>query len=770
MNQEIKILSHFKNFFKRGKNGSIKAFFSQLSRGLMLPIAILPIAGLLLGIGGAIGANVNTETGKIFANIFKSMSDVVFANLPFLFCIAITITFTKDKGTAAFASGLAFLVFCSSQMPFLQMDKDGKIISILWFHKEITGITTTTLGLPTIQTSIFGGIVVGGITAVIYNYFSKIKLPTYLDFFSGVRLVPFILIPAMFLLSLIFLIFWPWIGQGINFMGKGIQKAPYGTGGLLYGILGRALMPFGLHHIPIVLAYQTDFGGVLSGYSLKKELISNGVLPTSDVYNSILNSFSSFSKTTDFGGQITGDQNIWNFVNSLSVNTLPTLDGQTLPVFDWFNTELGVFAGRFTQDYPTYLGLCMGIGAAMIFAAERKNRRNVSIIIGSSMIVAFLTGITEPLEFSFLFCAPLLYYLIYVPLSGFSYMFMELVGAHIGVGFARGFIDLIVYGIIPFAKGTKFYWAFVFALIEGIFIFIVFYFSIIKFDIATPGRKNNPMNLISKKDYNSIKSSSKIDKRILNIIWALGGKENIKDVSACATRLRVSLVDSKKTDDDEFLYTGSKGVINKSNAIQVIYGGEATIIADKINTLIDDNLIPDYETLNQMFNLDDKHKIQNIKNKEKIMRKSGLLINSCAVGLIKPIEELNDQMFSTKMLGKGVVIDAYDENIYAPCDGKITMIFPTKHAYGITTKEGLNILIHIGLDTVKLNGNGFESMVELNQEVKQNELIAKFDKNLIENENLCSSVIMIVTTDSTYQPIEIVQTGKVDTSSVVIKC
>lgn len=686
MNLSIKENKIFKSFKHRSNNsknkGRVKQFFDQLSRGLMLPIAILPIAGLLLGIGGSIGANVTSETGIIFANIFKGMSDVIFGNLPILFCIAITITFSKDKGASGFAAVIAYLVFSSTQFAFLQFNEDGTLKSIMWFHTQVIGMSSTTLGLPTIQTSIFGGIIVGLLTSYIFNKVSVLRVPRALDFFSGIRLVPIVLIPVMFLLSIMFLIFWPWIGLAILKMGEGIQGAPAGTGGLLYGMLGRALMPFGLHHIPIVLAFQTPFGGVLTLEALNNGIIEAGI-PNVDS-TKILQLFNSFNG----GASIEGDQNIWNFINSLPYNSLNSL-GHEIPIFDWFYQYTGVYAGRYTQDYPTYLGVCIGIGAAIIFASEKKNRRDVSMVVGSSMVVAFLTGITEPLEFTFLFAAPLLFYLIYVPLSGFSYMFMELSGAHVGVGFARGFIDLMIYGALPVLKGTKFYYAFILAAGEGIFAFIIFLFCIKKFNIETPGRGNNVMKLISKADYKKLKenTSGKIDERILAIIENLGGIDNLKDVSACATRLRVSVNDASSITKKPFELLGSKGMVINNNSLQIIFGGEATILSEKINDYIN----------NSDFKNKEESKIF-LYEKEEFQKFN---VYAPFDGEVCSLDKVPDELFSQGMIGGGIAMIPESSKLFSPIDGYLTNIFHTNHAYTFETKDGTSILIHVGIDTAQ---------------------------------------------------------------------
>ncbi|MGL5592132.1 MAG: glucose PTS transporter subunit IIA [Metamycoplasmataceae bacterium] len=724
--KENKLFSIFKRKNDSKSKGKVKSFFDQLSRGLMLPIAILPIAGLLLGIGGSIGANVTSETGIIFANIFKGMSDVIFGNLPLLFCIAITITFSKDKGASGFAAVLAYLVFASSQAAFLQFNPDGTLKSIMWFHKEVTGMSSTTLGLPTIQTSIFGGIVVGFLTSYIFNKVSVLKVPAALDFFSGIRLVPIVLIPVMFLLATTFLIFWPWIGLVILKMGEGIQGAPAGTGGLLYGMLGRALMPFGLHHIPIVLAFQTPFGGVLTLEALTNGLNEAGVADADKTQ--IIQLFNDFKG----GASIEGDQNIWNFINSLPYNSLDS-SGSQIPLFDWFFKYTGVYAGRYTQDYPTYLGTCMGIGAAIIVAAERKNRRDVSMIVGSSMLVAFLTGITEPLEFTFLFAAPLLYYLIYVPLSGFSYMFMELSGAHVGVGFARGFIDLMIYGALPVLKGTKFYYALIFAAGQGLFAFFTFLFFIKRYNIETPGRGNNVIKLISKADYKNLKGdkNNKADDRILAIIQNLGGAENLKDVSACATRLRVSVQDASNITKESFDALGSKGMVINNNALQIIFGGEATILSEKINDYLNNTDYSSKQESDKLFTY----------QKEEF---KPFTIYAPFDGKLCSLDEVPDDLFSKGMLGSGVAMIPTSKKVFSPIDGYLVNIFHTNHAYTFESKDGTAILLHLGIDTINNSDKIFKLAGKVGSVNSTSHIV---DINLKEIQKVKSSITPIVLPD-----------------------
>ncbi|WP_051619129.1 PTS transporter subunit EIIC [[Mycoplasma] collis] len=558
----------------------------------MLPIAILPIAGLFLGIGGAIGANSSSNSALEFSKFLKGISEVVFANLPTLFGASVVISFTqKNRIYATFMFIITYLVFLSVQSVFIHYEKveTGRIFDdgtketkvefkdIFYIYKNATDkfIVGKQLGIDSLQTSIFGGIIIGAIVVFVMNRWSNIQLPYYLGFFSGIKIVPMILIPIAAFSSIIFLLVWPLLGIVIAEIGKLATKSPGGIDGLIYGILGRSLMPLGLHHIIIAIAWQTKLGGSLEKNEIIKVVNELGVNNTQEI-KVLLDAFK--DKQT-----IEGDHNIWNFLNSLSVNKLPTNNtGASLPVFEWMAKHMNVHSGRFIQDYPIYLGAVQGLGLAMILAAYPKNRKKVAAIVGSSMFVAFLTGITEPLEFSFLFVAPMFYYLFYVPLSGFAYMFMKLTNSHIGVGFARGFIDYIIFGIVPYQKGTNFWWAIIFSLIFAVISFFAFYFVIKKFNLKTPGRSEEEIILINKNEYKKLKEENLFLKKLID---AYGGIENIKSVLACATRLRIEVVDEKIINKEVFKELGASGFIQKGTSTQAIFGSKASILASEINDL-----------------------------------------------------------------------------------------------------------------------------------------------------------------------------------------
>jgi PTS system glucose-specific IIC component len=573
--ENIKLENH-----KSKAMSKVMAVLQKFGRGLMLPISILPFAGILLGIGGAISTNVTTEVGQTVGGIFQGMSNVIFANLPILFCIAIVITFTGESGGGAFMAVISYLVFTASQTIFIHQP-DGEFHDVMWFYNQagVKNLVSQNLGITSLSTGLFGAIIVAVIVVVVYNKFKYIQLPQAISFFSGIRFLPFILIPASFGLAVVFTVFWPWIGLGISWFGEKISQAPTGVDGLVYGIAGRALMPFGLHTILITIAYQSEFGGSLNLNTLENLQLD----PTTK--QTLIDAFNNF---TNGSSSITGDQNIWNYINSIPLNTI---EGE--PIFAWFKSTLGINAGRFMQDYPIYQGACVGIGLALILTASKENRKAAISVIGSAIIVAFLTGITEPLEYTFLFVAPLLYYVIYVPLSGIAYLLMELVNAHVGVGFARGFIDLMVYGALPVKKGTNFYWSFLFDIILGSITFVTFYFWIKGRNLATPGRNGNDIVLVTKKAYQNKNKTSddttkpqKADERMMAVADNIGGFSNVVSVTACATRLRLVVKDPTVVDKEALKQLGAAGTVIKGDNVQVIFGGEAVVLAEKMNDYI----------------------------------------------------------------------------------------------------------------------------------------------------------------------------------------
>lgn len=575
------------------KNNS-RSFLTRLSQAFMLPIAILPFAGLMLGIGGAIGANVKEGGAILVGDFLRGASGVIFDNIPLFFGASVAIAFSKkNRIYAGFTFLLAYLVFLSIQSVFIFYE-NGTFKSILGLHNKMSDqyIVSLQLGIRALNTSIFGGIIVGSVVAWIMNRWSEFELPTYLSFFSGIRLVPIILIPFSAILAFTFLLIWPWVGRLIETIGYWSAQAPGGVDGLVYGMLGRALMPLGLHHILISIAWQTNLGGELTQVKFVGAAETLGVLNHPDIQG-VLKSFENVDGTFKI---FSGDQRIWNFLNSLPYNTLPTNNnGGSLPLFQWVARYTSVHAGRFMQDYPIYLGAIQGIGLALIFSAKKENRKKIAAIIGSSMAVAFLTGITEPLEFSFLFVAPLFYYWIYVPLSGLAYMFMKLAGAHVGVGFARGFIDYIIFGALPIQKGTQFYWAIPFALGMGIFTFFTFSWMIKRFNWKTPGRSDEEAKLINKKEYlankNQTRNQNEATEEISDIlVRGYGGITNIISVTACATRLRVTVKDESKVNKDLIMAQGARGFISKGTSSQAIFGGKAQILSSQITEKYGDKI------------------------------------------------------------------------------------------------------------------------------------------------------------------------------------
>ncbi len=542
---------------------NLKAFFSKLGQTFMLPIALLPAAGIMLGIGGsftnpdmvkAYGLEGVLGAGTFLNNLLGILSaagDIVFANLPVMFAIALAIGFAKkEKGAAALAALMAYLIMnvaIAKTMAVFNvveiLENGSSVVHIM--GKSFTGMTASALGITnTLSMGVFGGIIAGGMTAILHNRYIDKKLPEFLGFFAGPRLVPIVSSFAALFYGMALVVVWPFIGGALGAIGTGLGSlvtAGYGfIASLIFGLIERSLIPFGLHHVFYLPLWQSNVGGT---YQIAGEAIY-------------------------------GTQNA--FFASLAVG-----DFSQFPSTNFM-----------TGKFPFMIFGLPAAAYAMYTVADAENKKEVSGLLFSVGFTAMLTGITEPIEFTFLFLAPALYYGIHVPLAGLSFMLMDLLNVKIGMTFSGGLIDYTLFGILPGVTGTSNNWFMVtvVGLVYAVIYFFAFRWFILKKDIATPGRNGAAAKMMSKKEYNEVKAStakSSVDEIIDGIIEALGGKDNIVDVDACITRLRVTVKEETIVKDNaHWLTLGAKGVVINGKAIQAIYGSKAAeykpLVLDKL--------------------------------------------------------------------------------------------------------------------------------------------------------------------------------------------
>ena len=618
--------SKWKKFSKLDKpkksrsNIDIKEFIAKLSRGLMLPVAMLPIAGLFLGIGSAIVNNAHGNTGlEIFGKILQIPGGAVFSNLPILFCVAIAITFTGDAGTAGLSAVVGWIIFCALQSVFIiEIDPDTKYHFLFYTLSgtEYDAIFTTNVGIESLQTSVFGGIAVGSVVAILYNKFKNIKMPTSLGFFSGVRFIPIITFGVMIIMSLFFCLIWPLIGKGLYWFGGILSKTPFGFNSLIFGFGERSLVPFGLHHAFYAPLWYTSVGGsiqldnvmLINGSKVQNPNITGEFL-TWFQYGQLKGIFSEQSPLT-----VIGDQNCWACANQFVGSQVILENGSShiINMKDFVNIKGFSTAnpGQYMQGkYPFMIFGLPAAAAAMVVAAPKGENRKLALsaIIGAAL-TTFLTGITEPIEFTFLFLSPALFWGFHAILCAISFWLMNLWHANMGMTFSGGLIDFSIYGILPDALGAKAdCWK---AVIIGVayipIYFFGFWFIIVKKDIKTPGRGGNT-TLFTKKDYQAKVAANKNQVNVgdtnklsvdvsnlnkdqilaLNIINAYGGKDNIVNVDACITKLRIQVKDASIVNDKEIIALGAHGITHPSKtSVYAVFGTKADIIKNNIKELL----------------------------------------------------------------------------------------------------------------------------------------------------------------------------------------
>ena len=673
----------------------------RVGRSFMLPIALLPIAGLLLGIGSSF-TNATTLatyhlTGIIHeGNFLYTLLDVmsqtgnaVFANLALLFAMGVAIGMAKkEKEVAALAGAISYIIM-NTAISALITAKGG-------VDAMAANSTTSVLGITTLQMGVFGGIIVGLGVAALHNRFYNIELPQVVAFFGGTRFVPIICSVTYLIVGVLMFYVWPVVQTGIAQLGQLVLASGY-AGTWIYGIIERALIPFGLHHVFYMPFWQTSMGG---------------------------------SAMID-GNLVQGAQNIF-FAELASKST----------------TVFSVSATRFMSGKFPFMIFGLPAAAFAMYRASRPEKRKVvgSILI-SAGITSLLTGITEPIEFTFLFVAPVMY-AVHCVLAGLSFMLMHIFNVGVGMTFSGGLIDLTLFGILQGNAKTHWIWVVIVGLVYAVVYYFVFYTMITKLNLKTPGREadDEETKLYTRKDVNARKEANSTSALILE---GLGGKKNLSDLDCCATRLRVTVVDPSLVRDDLLKSSGAAGIIHKGNGIQVIYGPRVANVKSNLELFLDS---PESDKI--------------VASEPKAATKK--ILAAYMNGEVKALKDVEDEAFSTGVLGAGVAIEPTEGKLYAPCDAKVDMVFDTKHAINLVTEDGVEILLHIGIDTIKLGGKYYEAHVKNGDSVKKGDLLISFDLAGIKSEGYKVTTPMIICNTDNYTSVEAIATGAITSGKDIL--
>ena len=666
----------------------------RVGRSFMLPIAILPVAGLLLGIGSSFTNATTIETygltkllgdGTVLHALLVIMNKVgsaVFDNLPLIFAVGVAIGMAKkEKEVSALSAVIAYFVMNTAISAMLtitgQILDDGSIA-----ESVLEGTITSVCGIQSLQMGVFGGIIVGLGVAALHNRFYRIQLPSALSFFGGTRFVPIISTIVYMFVGILLYFVWPVVQNGIYALGSLVTGSGY-VGTLIFGLIKRALIPFGLHHVFYMPFWQTAVGG-----------------------------------TMEVAGQmVQGGQNI--FFAQLA-------DSANIAHFSADATRY--FSGEFIF---MIFGL-PGAALAMYQCAKPEKKKAAGGLLLSAALACMATGITEPLEFSFLFVAPALF-AVQVVLAGSAYMIAHMLNIAVGLTFSGGFLDFFLFGILQGNEKTSWMRIIPVGIIYFCLYYFIFKFLIKKFDFKTPGREDDDTEtkLYTKADVNARKeaqtdgttSADKEDARSEAITRGLGGKKNISDVDCCATRLRCTVHEPGRVNDSILKATGASGVVHKGNGVQVIYGPNVTVIKSNLEDYLEKT--PDTYAETEAAKAEETEVQTQEAQGQKVIET--ITVCSPITGLAADLSTVPDEAFAGKMMGDGAAVTPEDPYVRAPEDGEVAFVFDTKHAIGFVMDSGVSILIHVGIDTVKLNGEGFEALVESGQTVKKGDPMLKLD-------------------------------------------
>ena len=674
----------------------IFSVLQRVGRSFMLPIAILPVAGLLLGIGSSFTNATTIETygltsllgnGTILHALLVIMNKVgsaVFDNLPLIFAVGVAIGMAKkEKEVSALSAVIAYFVMNTAINAMLtitgQILENGEIA-----ESVLEGTITSVCGIQSLQMGVFGGIIVGLGVATLHNRFYRIQLPNALSFFGGTRFVPIISTIVYMFVGILMYFVWPVVQNGIYALGSLVTGSGY-VGTLIFGLIKRALIPFGLHHVFYMPFWQTAVGG-----------------------------------TMEVAGQmVQGGQNI--FFAQLA-------DSANIAHFSADATRY--FSGEFIF---MIFGL-PGAALAMYHCAKPEKKKAAGGLLLSAALACMATGITEPLEFSFLFVAPALF-VVQVILAGTAYMIAHILNIAVGLTFSGGLLDFFLFGILQGNEKTSWMRVIPVGILYFFLYYFIFKFMIKKFDFKTPGREDDDVEtkLYTKADVNARKEAqndgaASEDAMSEAITRGLGGKKNISDVDCCATRLRCTVHDAARVSDGILKATGASGVVHKGNGVQVIYGPNVTVIKSNLEDYLEKapNTYAEAENA-EAENAPAQKEAEPAQETQEQKVVDTITVCSPISGLAADLSTAPDEAFAEKMMGDGAVVTPEDPYVRAPEDGEVAFVFDTKHAIGFVTDSGVSLLIHVGIDTVKLNGEGFEALVESGQTVKKGDPMLKLD-------------------------------------------
>lgn len=657
----------------------MKKFFAvlqQVGQSLMLPVALLPAAGILLALGNAFqnpaflhyAPALDAAWFQSLARYMEQAGGIVFANLPILFCVGVAVGLSGGEGVAALAALVGFLIMN------VVVGLASNVPGIVELTQNPNPKLSIVLGIPTLQMGVFGGIIMGIIAAKIYKKYYDIELPPYLAFFAGKRFVPIMTAVVAIILGLILCIVWPPIGNFLQWFSDSMINANLTLSAFVFGVIERSLIPFGLHHI-----FYNPFWYQFGDYTAKS------------------------------GQLVHGDQAIF---------------------FAQLKDGVPFTAGTFmTGKFPFMMFGLPAAAYAMYKEAAPEKKKVVGALMFSAALTSFLTGITEPIEFSFLFVAPVLF-AIHAIFAGLSFMVMHLLGVHIGMTFSGGFIDFILFGVLP--NRTPWWWV----IIIGVCFFAPLYyfgfrFIIRKFNLATPGRESGDPEEMEER-------SDDVDgyQHAAQVLAAFGGIENIATLNACMSRLRIEVRDKSKVNKGQLKALGAAGVLEVGNSVQAVYGTRAEIIKTKMQEIVSGKVqikVPAPKA-EKHYQEPTKPEAQHTKPimpvapavEAPVLEQTSQFVMPLAGELLK-LESVPDKVFSTKVMGDGFAVNPTANILVSPVDGIVTMLFKTRHACVVTMADGVEVLMHIGMDTVNLGGEGFEALVAVNDKVTRGTPLIKFD-------------------------------------------